>query len=68
MNFLHTYYSLRYGTLSPERAVEMALEKGIRTLVISDINNSAAVLDVVKLCFENGIKPFAGIEFRKGKC
>ena len=62
----HTYYSLRYGTLSPEHLVKLAKANGIDILGISDINNSSAVLDFVKICNEEGIHPVAGIEFREG--
>jgi DNA polymerase-3 subunit alpha len=62
----HTYYSLRYGTLSPEDLVKLAKANGIDILGIADINNSSAVLDFVKICNEEGIHPVAGIEFREG--
>ncbi|MEA3479288.1 MAG: DNA polymerase III subunit alpha [Bacteroidota bacterium] len=60
----HTYYSLRYGTLSPEQLIEIAGQHGIQALGLTDINNSMGVLDFVRLCREKHIKPIAGIEFR----
>ncbi|MEI6766810.1 MAG: DNA polymerase III subunit alpha [Bacteroidota bacterium] len=60
----HTYYSLRYGTLSPEQLVEDAVAKGVHTLALTDINSSQGMLDFVKLCNENNVKPIAGVEFR----
>lgn len=60
----HSYFSLRYGTLSLERLVEEAAAKGIRALALTDINNSTGVLDFVQECVRNQIKPLAGIEFR----
>lgn len=62
----HTYYSLRYGTLSPERLVEEARKNNVEALALTDINNSTGIIDVVKLCNEQGIHPMAGIEFRDG--
>jgi len=60
----HSYYSLRYGTLSPEKLVKLAAEHGIGELGLTDINNSSGMPDFVKLCREYGIKPMGGIEFR----
>ncbi|MCK5765599.1 MAG: PHP domain-containing protein, partial [Bacteroidales bacterium] len=62
----HTYYSLRYGTLSPEALVKLAKANGLDMLGIADINNSTGVLDFVKACNEEGVHPVAGIEFREG--
>ncbi len=61
----HSYYSLRYGTLSIEQLILLAKNTGHNQLSLTDINNSTAVVDFVKLCIKNGIKPIAGIEFRK---
>ncbi len=61
----HTYYSLRYGTISPEDLVGRAKELGIRSLALTDINNVSAMPEFVKLCNHNGMKPVAGVEFRK---
>ncbi len=62
----HTYYSLRYGTLSPERLVQEACKNNVEALALTDINNSTGVIDFVRLCNEHGIYPMAGIEFRDG--
>jgi error-prone DNA polymerase len=62
----HTYYSLRYGTLSPERLVELAAEKGVRQMALTDINNSTAIPEFVRRCRQAGIAPVAGIEFKQG--
>ena len=60
----HSYYSLRYGTLSVEKLVERAAELGIQALALTDINNSTGIMDFIAVCGEYGIKPIAGIEFR----
>jgi len=61
----HTYYSLRYGTLSPEQLVKSAKAKGCKTLVLTDINNTSCSYEFVTRCTREGIKPILGIEFRK---
>jgi error-prone DNA polymerase len=61
----HSYYSLRYGTLPLDQLVRTAVDQGIEVMALSDINNSMGVVDFVKECNKKGIKPIAGIEFRK---
>ncbi|MBL6964316.1 MAG: PHP domain-containing protein, partial [Bacteroidetes bacterium] len=60
----HSYYSLRYGTLSIDALIEYALNYNLQSLTLTDINNSMGIPDFVKKCREHGIKPLAGIEFR----
>jgi len=60
----HSYYSLRYGTLSLENLIKEAQEYNVKAMALTDINNSMGMIDFVKLCGENGIKPIAGAEFR----
>ncbi|HRG58977.1 MAG TPA: DNA polymerase III subunit alpha [Bacteroidia bacterium] len=62
----HTYYSLKYGTLSVNQLLELAQKYGVSKLVLSDINNTSAVLDFVRLSPKYGIKPVVGIDFRNG--
>jgi DNA polymerase-3 subunit alpha len=52
--------------LSIEKLVEPAKAVGVKALALTDINNSTGIMDFVKICKENGIKPIAGIEFRNG--
>ncbi len=64
----HTYYSLRYGTLSPADLVAAAVRQGIGTLALTDINNTSAMGEFVQRCEAAGIRPVAGIDFfRDGK-
>ncbi len=60
----HSYFSLRYGTLTPERIPEIAADYGIDTLVLSDINNTSSAFSFVTACRKRDIKPVLGIEFR----
>jgi len=61
----HTYYSLKYGTLSPRQLVDAAVARGIETLVLTDINNTSCAYTFVRACQDCGIKPVLGIEFRR---
>ncbi len=63
---LHSYYSLRYGTLSVERLVSLARAKGAKAMALTDINNVTGMPEFVKACENAGIKPVAGMEFRQG--
>jgi DNA-directed DNA polymerase III PolC len=62
----HSYYSLRYGTMSVERLVELASAAGVRRMALTDINNTTGIPDFVRECRNHGITPAAGIEFRVG--
>jgi DNA polymerase-3 subunit alpha len=61
----HTYFSLRYGTLSVERLTDQAVASGVDVLALTDINNSTGIMDFVAACRERSIQPIAGIEFRR---
>lgn len=60
----HTYYSLRYGTIKPEQLLAIASENGIQTLALTDINNTSACLDFVRLSKKYKVKPVLGVDFR----
>ena len=62
----HSYYSLRYGTLSVEKLVSLAKSLGVETMALTDINNVTGMPDFVKTCENAGIKPVAGMELRCG--
>ena len=61
---VRTYYSLRFGVLSPERIIELAVSHGITHLVICDINNSTGFFDLLKAGQTLGIRVTPGIEIR----
>lgn len=63
---LHSYYSLRYGTLSLEELLTGMLTNGYDTAVLTDINNSSASLDLIRLAQIRGLNVLAGMEFREG--
>ena len=62
----HTYYSLRYGTIKPEQLLAIASKQGVQTLALTDINNTSACLDFVRLSKKYDIKPVLGVDFRNG--
>lgn len=63
---LHSYYSLRYGTLSIEQLIANMLAGGYDTAVLTDVNNSSAALDFVKACNHKGLNGWVGMEYRNG--
>lgn len=60
----HTYYSLRYGTMSVEQLVQKAVAAEADVIALTDINNSTAIPEFAGECIKNNIRPVAGIEFR----
>ncbi|WP_339896102.1 DNA polymerase III subunit alpha [uncultured Algibacter sp.] len=62
----HSYYSLRYGTIKPERLLAISSKNGIQTLALTDINNTSASLDFVRLSEKYEVKPVLGVDFRNG--
>lgn len=62
----HSYYSLRYGTISEEELLQLAQKAGATTLALTDINNTSACLNFVRKSTHYNIKPVLGIDFRNG--
>jgi DNA-directed DNA polymerase III PolC len=62
----HTYFSLRYGTMKPEELLAMGQQMGVTQMALTDINNTSACLDFVRLAPDYQIKPVLGIDFRNG--
>ncbi|HEY5463235.1 MAG TPA: DNA polymerase III subunit alpha [Hanamia sp.] len=61
-----TYYSFRYGTFSTQELVNTALDNGVSTLALTNINSTCDLWEFVKLAQQAGIKPIAGVEVRNG--
>lgn len=61
----HSYYSLRYGTLSIDELLDLAIHNGVDTVALTDINTTMGIPELVKKAQQKGIKPIAGCEFRK---
>ena len=62
----HTYFSLRYGVMKPRELLELAQGIGIKALALTDINNTSAGLEYVRLAPAYNIKPVLGVDFRNG--
>ncbi|HEU5054008.1 MAG TPA: PHP domain-containing protein, partial [Hanamia sp.] len=59
-----SYYSFRYGTFSTEELVRAAVEKGVPTLALTNINSTYDLWEFVNLCRKHHIKPVCGVEVR----
>ncbi len=62
----HSYYSLRYGTISEVELLELASDEGCTQFSLTDINNTSACLNFVRKAQECNIKPVIGVDFRNG--
>ncbi|TWO34716.1 DNA polymerase III subunit alpha [Seonamhaeicola sediminis] len=62
----HSYYSLRYGTIKPIELLFLANKGGYRTFVLTDINNTTACLEFMRLAPKHNIRPLIGVDFRNG--
>ena len=63
---VHSYYSLRYGTLGIEPLTDVLIKAGYDAVVLTDINNTTGSLELMKHCIGKGLKANAGVEFRNG--
>ena len=63
---VHSYFSLRYGTIKPKDLLESAQELSIPTLSLTDINTTSACLEFVRLAPQHNIRPVLGVDFRNG--
>ncbi|MGJ8761320.1 MAG: DNA polymerase III subunit alpha [Polaribacter sp.] len=62
----HTYYSLRYGTFSEIELLELAKENNIKSIALTDINNTSACMNFIQQAKKYNIKPVIGVDFRNG--
>jgi DNA polymerase-3 subunit alpha len=65
----HTHFSLLYGTLSPGELFQEAQRNQVHKLVICDINNTSAFIEMQRICIENrsefDLEVIPGIEFQR---
>ena len=62
----HSYFSLRYGIHSEETILKIARKCGINTVALTDINNTSACLNFIRIAPKYNIKPLVGVDFRNG--
>ncbi|WP_187477724.1 DNA polymerase III subunit alpha [Amniculibacterium sp. G2-70] len=60
----HTYHSLRYGTISVEDLVQLAVAYKLKVLALTDINTVTGIYQFYKLCQAENIKPIVGVDVR----
>lgn len=61
----HSYHSLRYGTIPLAELVQNAVDSGVKTMALTDINTVTGIYDFITACKSAGIKPIAGMELRQ---
>lgn len=62
----HTYYSFKFGTWKPENLIKQVIDWGYESLCVTDINNTSACLDSMRLGQKHGLKVIPGVDFRNG--
>lgn len=62
----HSWFSLKYGTFSPETLLQELAASGYSIAALTDINNTSASLEFIRLAGQYNIKPVVGIDFRNG--
>lgn len=63
---IHSCYSLRYGLVPPKELLAIGKDRGYGRMVLTDINNTSACLNFIRLAPQYGITPIVGIDFRRG--
>src|SRR5882762_8021325 len=61
-----TYFSFLYETFSTQELVQTAVEKGVGSLSLTNINSTCDAWEFVKLCRDAATKPVVGVEIRNG--
>ena len=62
----HSYYSYKYGALSPEEVIFTSIENGMQSIALTEINNTSSSLDFIRLSHKYKFHPVVGIDFRNG--
>lgn len=62
----HSYFSLRYGTYSPQGLLELAQKNKVKRFVLSDINNTSGCLSILRQAPKYDCEPLLGVDFRNG--
>ena len=63
---VHSYYSLRYGTIGIEPLIDQLILAGYDNAILTDINNTTGSLEYLKQCNAKGFRGQVGVEFRNG--
>lgn len=60
----HSYYSFRFGTISPRDLAAAAKRMGYSCIVLTDINNTSCAYEFLEACKKESIRGLVGIEYR----
>ena len=63
---VHTYYSFKYGSMSPEELLEEAERHGVEYMALTDINSTSACLYYARMSQLKGRPVVMGVDFRQG--
>lgn len=64
MYICHSYYSFKYGTISPRQLLQIGQSSGIKYMALADINTTSGILDFFRLAPQYNIVPIAAVDFR----
>jgi error-prone DNA polymerase len=62
----HSCFSFKYGVMPVKDLLAEAARNGVRRMALTDINNTAGLLDFIRLAPEYGVEPVAGVDVRNG--
>jgi DNA polymerase-3 subunit alpha len=66
---IHSWYSFKYGTLSPEKIFETCRECGVRKIILTEINNTTSYVEMLRIAAEHKneytLEIALGMEFRQ---
>ena len=60
----HTYYSFKYGVMSPKELIDEALRHQCRLLALTDINSTSGCLYYARYAQQIGVNVVLGVDFR----
>lgn len=65
----HTWFSFKFGTLSPASLLDEVKRHGVKKIIVTEINSTASYIEILRLLKERGeesaVEISLGIEFRE---
>jgi DNA polymerase-3 subunit alpha len=65
----HSWFSFKYGTLSPGQLFQEAKRHGVKKLVLTEINNTCSFVEMLRICQDNkaeyDLEIAVGVEVRR---
>jgi error-prone DNA polymerase len=62
----HTWFSLRYGTMREQELVNWLCNNGHEIIALTDINNTSAFFNTLRMARGKDLRMIPGIDFRNG--